>query len=217
MVRAVMLLVGLSVRTTIAAENELTFGLDYTAITVTTNESGEAVFGGVPLGGTSGQPGLPQVYFRILLPPDVDMASVTSTVQNTTIESVPGEWDVGPCGPVFALSPGDPIWPDGVTIVDGRDVDAYGTDALAPDSHIHATSGMQLRHWRMLAVTIAPYRYNPVSGALVWLKTGTLSVTFTRRSGVQVPASLSRTGQRVRERIRRQVVNFETMVAEYEN
>jgi hypothetical protein len=68
------------------------------------------------------------------------------------------------------------VWPTDRNILDGKDVDVYSTDAFFPSTILGKVKFGSKRQYKLVEVTIWPYRYNPVTSALKKLVSGTVIV-----------------------------------------
>jgi hypothetical protein len=183
--------------------------------TVSKDDKGVARFTTASFTGAVGQPALPVLTLKALLPPNADMRTVQANLTNETSAEVDGEFDVEPAPP--AVSRGETLWPKGTKFTEGRDDAAYSTAAYAPASFLGLLLPSQMREWRMAEVQVRPFKYNPVTKRLLRLGTGTLVITFERIQGLTPTRTHSPTvAARFREDVRSQVVNFDDMVREYE-
>ncbi len=155
------------------AIGQITQALPYKNVTLS-SQSGVAAFQGAALYGKPGQPKLPYYTLTFLLPANADMRNVTVDVENVTEMDVAGVYSVAPALPPRIKS--SIIWPAGVTIVNGQDIAVYGNNAFFPASNKGAVTFGQLRQYKLVDVTICPYRFNPVTGALKQLTGGTVVV-----------------------------------------
>jgi hypothetical protein len=155
------------------AMGQITQGLPYKNVTVSA-QSGVAVFQGSALYGKPGQPNLPYYTLTFLLPANADMRNVTVDVENVTERELTGVYAVTPAVPPSTGS--YTAWPQGVAIVDGKDIAVYRNNAFFPASNKGAVVFGQLRQYKLVDVTISPYRFNPVTGALKQLTGGRVVV-----------------------------------------
>ena len=184
-------------------------------ITVSIDSNGVAVFKGSELTGATGQPALPAVTVKVLLPPDTDLRTVRAALTNENQANIEGQFNVAPIPP--AMSRGKEFWPDKVQFADGRDVASYSADAYSPPSFLGLVLPVQMREWRMVEVEIRCFKYNPVRKRLMGLVTGNLVLTFERIPGLKVMSTRSPAmAVKFREKVRSQVVNFEVAVRDYE-
>ena len=105
-----------------------------------------------------GQPSLPAVFRRFLLPPDADISSVTLKVVSVSGRSI----SVGKVAPVpLMLADGNlPNWKD------GENPAAYGSDSLFPSSVVEVVGTGADGRWRFVNLRFSPFRYNPKSREL---------------------------------------------------
>lgn len=180
------------------------------AVTVGTDgESGRAVFTGkdIALVGQAGAPALPVLSFKVLLPPNANLKSVTATLENVTEHVLPEQHDVAPMPPV--ISRGVPLLPKGVELKDGRSNIAYARDEYTPNRFIGLVLPGQMREWRFVEIEFKPYRYNPVSKKLRKLTAGQLAVAFSRNPEERIMRTRSkRIADLIEQNIKRSVVNF---------
>lgn len=188
--------------------------LEVGRIRLTKDSDGFAKFEGVRLSGKTGQPWLPRICIRLLMPPDVDFSTVQASVVETVVKEIEGEWQVRPAPPVATLG-GKIVWPSGARIVDGRDAEIFEKNAFFPESFVSQIANQKMRDWRITEVAVDPYRYNPATRRLLCLTQGKLQVSYRRGVPKQVALSKSPVATQIQEDIRRQVSNYETMIREY--
>jgi hypothetical protein len=179
---------------------------------------GVAGFADMLVRGEPGQPALPVQSVQVLLPPDADPRSVTAAIEEAQSETLPDAWEVAPVPPVaIGAEPGRAIWPQGRTIVNGRDVAVYSTDAFLPASFLGRVLAGQRREWRLAEIEVYPYRYNPVTKKLLVLRSGRLLVRFKRvqvmSSAVTPPGGVA---TRTRDAVRASVINFDEIALSYD-
>ena len=195
--------------------NQVIVPLDLKSITVAQSKAATAAFEGATLAGRTGQPGLPRLTTKVLLPRDTDLRTVSATLAGEKTETLTGPWDVAPMPPLVAGT--NILWPPNVNIADGRDKEAYAKESFEPASFLGQTTTGQMREWLFAEVEIVPYRYNPTNRRLVRLTEAQLVLRFDRVSGRKVLRSKSETAAAIyRERIRQAVANFDPMVQEYD-
>ena len=126
------------------------------------------------------------------------------------------EWDVLPAPPYASGT--NVFWPPGVEIVNGRDVEAYSTDAFMPASPLAMFTTAQAREWKMGHTSTCPFRYNPASKSLTRIVRGRLVVTYERIYGM-VKGSSRDPGMaaRFRQMAHDSTVNFDDVVFEYDH
>ncbi len=211
-----LLLVPLAVPSSaVEAENttaEIEVPLPLETFTVQADDVGLARFTGGDLGGEPGLPGLPSIVFRVLLPPNADLRSAQAQLEKTEIEDTTGKWDVPPYPPAAHVG-GQPVWPKGVEIQEGRNVQAYSTNAFQPPSFLGLVKGHPVREWKVLLVRINPFRHNPVTQQLQRLRAATLVVSFkTVPAGAQAPSVIP---AHTRQRMRESIINFDAAADQY--
>ncbi len=171
------------------------------------DDKGIAVFSTSRLTVEPGKPALPRQDVQILLPPDADPASVIVTMDAPVYETIAGQWDIRPSAP-FAHSD-EVYWPATQTIRDGRDVDVYENAAYYPSSPLIRVSAGQRREYKLAQVPVVMARYNPVTKVLQALRSGRLSVTYTRLSALSsMTGSPANIRQELEEEIAASVCNY---------
>ncbi len=167
----------------------------------------------------TGEPGIPYLVVKMVLPPDADPATVTATLKNVRLEKQPGTWQVRPIPPAATRIHGREVvsWPMDRTIVDSKDTAVYGREGVFPKDLVAGVTTGKLRAWQIVEVPVAAFQYTPLSGKLYRLKQGRLVVQFSRKpallSGQQEPV-LSADGV-ADEQVRRMAVNFDEMAPRY--
>ncbi len=173
-------------------------------------ESGYAVFSGTGVQGEPGEPELPFYTYTFLLPPEADIRHVQVTISELSEEVLPGTFEVKP-GPPLGYQ-GKTFWPEGKTIVDGRDVAVYSSDAFFPGAYAGIVTHGKMWRYNLVQVTVNPYRYNPVARKLKRLTGGELTVTFPTVSQ-QVPTVKMPYG--VTAKVRKLVDNYNEIAPQY--
>ncbi len=198
-----------------SAGNQLRIPLPSIDVSVSNNGANTAKFSGGNLSGISGQPALPRVNVDILLPPNADLKSVNIQIENPTEEIIAGQWDVTPVPPLANNVDPTPIWPEGRTIVNGRDVVTYSTDAMVPANYIDNFDSGQKREWRIASVLLSPYKYNPVSKVISHLTGGTLVVSYQQSVVAQTASLNTALSQATRDAVHQQTINFDAIAPLY--
>jgi len=189
-------------------------------VEVTRGDQGAALFSGanIQYPFRTGEPSLPARNITVLLPPDTDLGTVTAWINETTIDEIPGRWDIEPVPPVAIWDAGkvSKVWPEDRTLVNGRDIGIYGVDAPFPQEVIVAKNPGQMRKWVLVDIAVSMYQYNPVRNKLYRLVEGIVVVEFERKRMdlLSEAAFVDRIGE---EGIRRRAVNFEAMAPAYQN
>ncbi len=190
----------------------VTVPLPVDAIHVTRGRE-HAVFSGARLYGAPGQPELPVYYCSVLLQPGADLSAVSLEIIGLKEEKV-GTFSVRPALPQATRT--GLCWPRNRNIVNGKDVAVYTANRFCPDSRIEVLDVGKLSCFNMVTVRVSLARYNPVTGALVILRGGTLAVKadidpkYSRRrnAGIKVPL-------RLEKRLEHLVVNFHDFADAY--
>jgi hypothetical protein len=163
------------------APSRLEYRFDTRAVSTVLGGDGTLTFHAPMLKGEPGQPGLPRLVLRLLLPPEADISSVRVALEQAETELISEPGEVKPIPPI-AVSDDDPkpIWPADRLIKNGRDVASYERNALTPPDFLDQYRVGQLREWKLVEIEVAPYLYNPVENLFQHLKMGTLVVTYSR-------------------------------------
>lgn len=212
----VLLLTSLALRTASFGAETLTVSIPLPEITVTKGAENNATFAGCSLRGDVGHPALPAIVFKVLLPPDTDPKSVRATLINPKCVDLPGKWLVDPMPPPVT-SAGRVLWPEKATILDGKDVSAYGADSPQPATMLTACSVAWLREWCLAEILVTPFRYNPSTQTLTQLQSGNVQVEFGRSKPRLVSRSRAESIRaRISSLVKNSVVNFTDMKGEYD-
>jgi len=184
-------------------------------------KAGEAVFAcdDVQWLNLAGEPRIPWKVMTVLLPPDADSASVAATMSDIQYEAVAGTWKVSPALPFVTFREGQQIamWPEGKTIVDGRDEGIYDVNAFWPEARARVLSAGKLRTYQLAQVAVPLVRYNPVSGELLKLSQTNVAVTFDRELSAEGVSKSTGQRDKVGEaRVRGLAVNYTQWDSAYE-
>jgi hypothetical protein len=164
----------------------------------------------------AGEPAIPFRTIKVLLPPQVQPASVNAVLLQEQMQELSGRWEVPPVPPpaTWRFGRTEIAWPPGKTIVNGRDAAIYSRDTAFPADLAAFVRSGQLRDWKLAHVAIALVRYNPVSKKLYRLSTARLTIRFATSAPPQYhggryadPASA--------ERVKKVAVNFSRVAASY--
>ncbi|MBN1128120.1 MAG: fibronectin type III domain-containing protein, partial [Chitinispirillaceae bacterium] len=161
--------------------------LPHKQVTVETVK-GTAVFSGASVAGAPGKPSLPHYLVSFILPPDVDFNDVEISLVNPVDREVAGTSFVHPCEPPRDER-GNLVWPK--KLVDGKDMTVYGKNDFFPAAYKGNASFGKMRQYKIVDISINPYRWNPVTGKMRVITGGTLMVT--------VPKSVLSTRDSVRD------------------
>lgn len=160
----------------------LTLELPPLAINEEVDTNNVVSFSGMPFQVMSetGDPSLPWVSFKILLPDNADPDSVSVTLADIEEEKIPGTYDVQPVMPVATWDGEKEIlnYPEEGDLVNGKNMNVYTRDEEFPSGRIHSFSTGEIRGEKVLDVTVAAYRYNPVQGILYKLNSADLVIYY---------------------------------------
>ncbi len=162
---------------------QITQPIPFKKVTVE-NRNGQAIFSGAELNSKPGSPKLPSYTVTILLPPNAEPKDVSVQLVDVVETKIPGEMDVQPVFP--PTSDGKSVWPTSLTIVNGRDQVVYKSNKLFPSSPLGAVKFGFQNQYKLMDITIYPFRYNPVNRTLVQLTSGKIVV-----NGIKTRASKS--------------------------
>ncbi|MBN1796525.1 MAG: discoidin domain-containing protein [Sedimentisphaerales bacterium] len=169
-----------------------------------------------------GQPQIPWKVTTVLLPPDADISTVSYAVNNLVYKQVEGTFDIEP-SPLYGTwdENGNPIlvYPEGRTIVDGRDIDIYNADEFWPGEGAKISQKGRLRRWKLAEVAVPMVKYNPVTGKVEELVDADVDVTFERTTITAKSQNILRSKHRNKQigRVKKIAANFDTAAAEYES
>lgn len=167
----------------------------------------------------AGEPRIPWRVLTVLLPPDVDLSTISVTMQQSDFKPVNGKCEVQPMPPMATWKNGNQIviWPKGKRIIDGQDADIYERDAFWPKAKPKLLNTGQLRKWQLVRLAVPLARYNPVSGELLKLISTDVAVTFDRTSRAKAMAAYDGRPDKVgKERLQKLALNFEQAVGDYD-
>ncbi len=118
--------------------------------------------------GEPGEPNLPVRSYRFVLPPDADLSSVNVEILESHGRKLDGSYDIEPGGPFCLVSDPETLdWGAGKDIVDGKDMNVYGKDALYPAQVAGLYDTAQMRKWKFALIKFSPFQYNPKEKSLV--------------------------------------------------
>jgi hypothetical protein len=152
-----------------------------------------------------GEPQLPHRLVKLALPPDADLTSLSMTVTSSTVENVPGAFNIPLSGPkVLGCAPSttSPGACGGSTILQSLDLSQVNTGKplfttldqnllisslqnafnSGPKSQSTVTllSPGQLRKWRYVRLDFSPFQYDVSSGSLKVMRSVTVTISFKR-------------------------------------
>lgn len=164
-------LLSLCASSVLAETNRIAFPINKADIAITEN-NGITSFTGAQLEGPAGSPAIPRNQYTFLVEENTDLASLTISVVDTEKTMVPGTHSIAPVAPSVAKE--ELSWPEGATIVDGKDMNIYAKDAFYPSEVAKVVSISKLWNYKLVTVEVAPYAYNPVTKELVHVAKGHL-------------------------------------------
>ncbi len=213
-----LLIICFTIGSAFAEENHIIVDLPEFAITVDTDENGQAVFNGATLGGESGNPNLPRETFTLLLPPNADPTTVKITLSQTIYQEVTGVFDVKPVPPVMATNSSQQFWPTESVIINGRNQLVYQNDQLFPMNSLGKISAGHKRKWVLAEIVVYPYQYNPVQRNLRRLTGGKLIVCYDNLLSPRVNSSSEDAiSEELKEAVSKKTINFEDIIPQYES
>jgi hypothetical protein len=169
---------------------------------------------GLNQGGRPGEPMLPYSLFRVLVPPDADLAAVQAQLSFADWEELPGEYDIAAVPP--AATSDRVYWggKDISLIIDGKDSSIYGKNAYFPEKRIEVASVGEFRQWKLVEVRVWRAVYNPIQKKVCVLGSaeGTVSVERTQNAVKSVPSTAA-----IRQKILSEVVNPQDNETFYES
>jgi hypothetical protein len=183
--------------------------------------NGVAVFSGAPLYAKPGQPALPYSTLTFLLPAATEMNDVTIELEDVIEADLEGVYYVKPgLPPVYDSTI---VWPSDRSIINRQDVAIYESDAFFPARNLGSITFGAMRQYKLVEVTIWPYRYNPVTSTLRKLTGGKVVVRGVDGSEPAVRAPMGAfsensepTHDKTIERLRALVVN-QAAIASYQH
>ena len=166
---------------------QFSVALPYQQVAVETKNAA-ALFIGASLAGEVGKPAMPHYLVSFILPPDVDFKDVTVSIVNPIDQELDGGLLVNPIKPPYDIN-GNPKWPSGIVLPDGKDMSVYGKNAYYPADYKGNVEFGMMRQYKIVHITINPYQWNPITGKLRKITGGTLAVS--------IPKSVLSTGNSV--------------------
>ena len=214
MVQKIIILI-FSFTVLIYSSSTISFSLSPLSRTIVLKRDGHdgnaTIFEGISIYGEPGQPELPFYTRTFLVPPNADLSTVSVTIGDVAEELLPGEYTVGAALP--PCSQGTFFWPENRNIVNGKDIDIYNRNQFFPQQYAGNMTVGLMREFRLVEVTVTPFKYNPVTKSLKRIIGGKLKIQYKTVPGPSaVTANIS---QNVRDRIKDLVVNFDEFSAWY--
>jgi hypothetical protein len=185
-------------------------------IDVTTDSKGYAFFSGenIQYLNKIGEPNLPYLVHKVLLPPGTDLSTVRVSVSDVEFIDIEGSWDVRPVPPPVLRKDKKKIvlWPTDGTYLAGKKIQIYQQESFFPISIVGDTRSGQIRNWLILDVPVSSFRYNPVKNGLQRLKYARFIISFESLKGRSSPTLKNDIldDQIGLEYVKRVAVNFES-------
>lgn len=197
------------------ALRSITVDLRLDEVSVERTDGATAGFAGGELTCSPGEPALPRYVSLVLLPPDADLGTVKAELRNTVVDILPGTWEVAPM-PADIVD-GRQLWPHDAVVHNGKDVAAYSKTDYWPKLGIERRVCKQMRQWKTVQVTIAPFAYNPSTGKLRQMTEAQLVVKFSRSEKPRISSAVAPHGldAHIRSHLQRATSNFEDMINRY--
>jgi len=184
------------------------------------NEEGEVAFSGTSMSFLSepGQPDVPFLLLKVLLPPEADLSSVQVSLSEVTLDLVLDSVMVRPALPPVTWDGEKEVtfWPEEREIVEGRDVSIYSGSDPFPFNMVYPPRTGEIRGWKVVDVPLALFQYDPVNGALSRLVSGNINIDY--ESSVQPlisGSSSSGSDQVTMEMVKSSVLNYDSMASSY--
>jgi len=204
-----------------AHAEEVNVKLPLERVTVSVDDDGFAKFGGseVQYLSDTGEPAIPYMIVRIVLPPEADPATAVAAVKNRRFEEQPGTWQIRPTPTVATRIHGKEVvaWPAGRTFSEGKDPAIYEQEGLFPRDPVAGVTSGKLRQWQIVEVAVAAFQYEPLTGRLYRLAKGKLVVNFRPKStlltGGETQALLA--DDVADDQVKRLTVNYAAMAPRY--
>lgn len=153
---------------------EYRYSLNYNKVTQVV-ERGVTSFEGTELYGNAGQGVLPVEKVSLLLPPSADMNSISIELKNVKEIAVEGYHQLKTAA--FPQTRSGEYWYNGATVIDGKDVNYYESDAVLPQNHVLVRDQGMKSCFKIVDVMVNLYRYNPKSQQLYKVVAGDLTVS----------------------------------------
>jgi hypothetical protein len=109
--------------------------------------------------GEGGEPSLPVLYQRYLLPPDAELSSISFSIVSVSEREV----SIGRIVPACIFLTDGLCKPN---FKDGENPVAYGSDRFYPSDVFSIVGTGAAGRWRFVQVRFSPFRYNPKTGIL---------------------------------------------------
>ena len=122
----------------------------------------------------TGDPMLPQKTFDVLLPPNIDMASLRLNIISTDAQVLDGTYDIKP----------SPKWMPQISnesdLETKKNESTYASNADYPASFVSLLPASQMRKWMIVPVNFIPFQYNPVTKKLTLHKSVKIEIGYSQ-------------------------------------
>ncbi len=176
-------------------------------------KNGKAVFKDQSLHGEPGQPNLPRNTLTFLLPAQADMNNISVVMENVQEKELDGNFEVEAALP--PTTAGKAFWPKNRNIENGKDVDVYRRNAFFPANHVIKVTPGKMRQYKVVQVSVAPVRYNPVTGKLKMITGGQLSVYTKNDPATKNMRPAANSSQSFIKKLQSITVNFDEAASSY--
>lgn len=134
-------------------------------------------------GGAPGHPELPFVKFGYLLPENVNLETVSISLEDSVWETVHGEYHISPVRPPATTSTHTRLtsWDH---LLNGKDMEIYEKDTYFPEQKmpLGQLEISKYRQWNLAYLSLFPVLYNPYQKSILLLRSGTIHIRFTEKS-----------------------------------
>ncbi|MCW3136830.1 MAG: C25 family cysteine peptidase [Methanophagales archaeon] len=113
-----------------------------------------------------GDPMLPVKRYCVLLPPNVDEGSIRLVISSDDFYEINVSKPIEPAPPMATESGLVVEWEEGKEIVNGKNMNIYGSDGYHPENVVEAERLSQMRQYRFVELYFYPIQYNPINGTL---------------------------------------------------
>ena len=113
-----------------------------------------------------GDPMLPVKRYCVLLPPNVDDGSIRLVISSDDFYEINVSKPIEPAPPMATESGLVVEWEEGKEIVNGKNMNIYGSDEYHPENVVEAERLSQMRQYRFVELYFYPIQYNPINGTL---------------------------------------------------
>lgn len=205
----------------VSTAGTLEFSLpDTSAYNARVNEDGMVEFSGPSMAflADPGQPDVPFLLLKVLLPPEADLSSVQVDICDAMLEPVLDSVMVQPAMPPVTWDGENEItlWPEDRDIQDGKDMAVYSASLPFPADPVFPIRTGEIRGWKVVDVPVALFHFHPLQESLVKLVGANLHISYTE-AGRPLFSGSSDTGHdRIAEdMVKDAVVNFGSLAPSY--